>query len=234
MTITALEGELETTTAAAIETCIYGDFMSISAVRYLFRLNPAPAFVCSTNHKTLLISAVSGPAACWCIPIFMRRYILTGTDQISLDYVGHEICRMVLENYPELENLSKGEGGFDAVHAAANSNNIVALQRTWAHVERQHRACNLRSDPADFLAKILNTADDRCGTALDYCTQIFFPSRPQHRLHASRRFSTTFDDRRAAALKCYEWLREHGALHKMELSGFCVEYGQPTAQADAR
>lgn len=52
---------------------------------------------------------------------------LTSTDQSSLDYVGHEICQLVLGTYPELGNLAKGADGSGAIHQAASWNNNVAL-----------------------------------------------------------------------------------------------------------
>jgi ankyrin repeat protein len=222
MTVPFPEDELQTMTAAAIYNCIYGDFFPISVVRYLLRLTPSPAFTCSTKGKTLLICAVSGPAACTISLDLGQECTLTSTDQPSLDYVGHEICRLVLESYPELENLARGADGSGAIHQAASCNNNVALQLMWRHVELHCRQQHDRPDPACLFAALLNNADQRCGTALDYATQFFFPEGPWGELHDSRHSSTRFEDRKAAALRSYKWLREHGALHRMELSGVCL------------
>lgn len=223
MTVPYLEDELQTMTATAIRNCIYGDFFPISVVRYLLRLTPIPDFTCSTKGKTLLICAVSGPAACKMFLDLEQECTLTNTDQTSLDYVGHEICRLVLESYPELENLAKGADGSGAIHQAANCNNNVALQLMWRHVELHCRQQHDRPDPAHLFAALLNTADQHCGTALDHATQFFFPGGPWHKLHDSRYSSTRFEERKAGALQSYKWLREHGALHRMELSGICLE-----------
>lgn len=222
MTVSYLEDELETMTAAAIENCTYGDFFPISVVRYLLLLTPSPAFSCSTKGKTLLICAVSGPAACMISLDLEQECTLTSTDQSSLDYVGHEICQLVLGTYPELGNLAKGADGSGAIHQAASWNNNVALGLMWRHVELHCRQQHDRPDPAGLFASLLNTADRRCGTALDNAMQFLFAEGPWHELHGSRHSSTRFEDRRTAALQTYKWLREHGALHQMELPGICL------------
>lgn len=59
-----LEEDRQTLAAYIINCCVYGDFMPVSSLRYLLRIQPAPAFACTTRGDTLLTHAVSGRSAC--------------------------------------------------------------------------------------------------------------------------------------------------------------------------
>ena len=150
-----------------------------------------------------------------------------------MDFVGHQVFKLVLEKYGTLENiLSRNENGMNAIHWAARWTNRVALELLFSQLKYCLR--DEVSEAQERFEQILNIQDDAGATVLDHMNAIFFdpddndetPEFPDElsvrREGTLEAFSMT--DRRRAGTACYIMLREIGALHKIELSGFSLEY----------
>ena len=135
-----------------------------------------------------------------------------------MDYVGHQICKLVLERYGTLENiLTRTETGSYATHYAAAWANRVALDMIQSHL-----ISYMRRHPSQqqmTFDEVLNLTDHRGETALDQVAKSLMDSDENDATSYSPLNTRLRSDRRPAAKDCYVLLRESGAVHSEELSG---------------
>ncbi|KAL2686858.1 hypothetical protein Neosp_004400 [[Neocosmospora] mangrovei] len=166
----------------------------IEHVQYLLDLNPAPEYVCDSEGKTLLSLAVQG---------------FSGSRN-SYDLPCHQITGMLLQQYADYDGIfARSKTQRTILHVAAYWSNNTALQMIKDHVQRN---CPGKLVPWNII--------EGGNTVLDFASlgvrEKTLPALgPEGNKVATR--ST-----KKAALECYKFLRENGALHNWELQGTMV------------
>ncbi|EEU45289.1 uncharacterized protein NECHADRAFT_80834 [Fusarium vanettenii 77-13-4] len=166
----------------------------IEHVQYLLDLAPAPQYVCDSDGGTLLSLAVQG---------------FSGSRN-SYDLPCHQITGMLLQKYPEHNILfTRTKTQRTVLHVASYWSNKTALQMIKDHVQRN---CPGKPVPWNLI--------EGGNTVLDFASlgvrEKTLPALgPEGNKAASR--ST-----RKAALECYRFLRQNGALHNWELQGTMI------------
>ncbi|KKY15325.1 hypothetical protein UCRPC4_g06382 [Phaeomoniella chlamydospora] len=172
-----------------------------SQVQHLLDMDPRPNFVCGDKGATLLTTAVSGRMA----------------HQSSLSYPGHQICKMILERYPDPRNLTLGEEDTGAIHRAAMWANHIALDMIYQHIQDHNR----RNPGSQVMfSQLANVKAAQGHTALDYVAGSFKDRSDEAKPVDEDYFHPYVREvRRPAAIKCYQHLRAYGVMHKAELNG---------------
>ncbi|KAM0226904.1 hypothetical protein ACHAPO_011998 [Fusarium lateritium] len=174
-----------------------GGLVPVENIQYLFNLKPPLEFVVEPTGTTLLSVAVGGFSA----------------SRETYDNACHQITRMILSKYPAFENIMSvyNAQGQTVLHCAAQWSNKTALQMIKDHFER-----HFPRRPVPW-----NTQANG-GTVLDWawhvCTKKSIPER--HDEVANKIHTRTT---RKAALDCYVFLRENGAMRERELEGLLLE-----------
>ncbi|KAJ4262925.1 hypothetical protein NW762_006538 [Fusarium torreyae] len=167
----------------------------IEHIQYLLELDPPLEFVTNSEGKTLLTIAAGG---------------LSGY-QDSYDLACHQITALLLDKYPEYERLMQTSDaqGRCILHVAAYWSNKTALQMLKDHVNRHYPEILL---PWNTLAS--------GNSVLDHAT-LGVQEKSLARWGTEINKVATRSTKKAA-LACYEFLRENGALHNWEFEGIMV------------
>ncbi|KAJ4157720.1 hypothetical protein NW754_009369 [Fusarium falciforme] len=166
----------------------------IEHVQYLLDLDPAPEYVCDSEGRTLLSLVVQG---------------FSGSRSLY-DLPCHQITAMLLQKYPGYDTIfTRSKTQRTVLHIAAYWSNKTALQMIKDHVQRNYPG---KSVPWNLI--------EGGNTVLDFASlgvrEKALPALgPEGNKVATR--ST-----KKAALECYKFLRESGALHNWELQGTMV------------
>ncbi|KAM6528957.1 hypothetical protein FALCPG4_009909 [Fusarium falciforme] len=166
----------------------------IEHVQYLLDLDPVPEYVCDSEGRTLLSLVVQG---------------FSGSRNLY-DLPCHQITAMLLQKYPDYDTIfTRSKTQRTVLHVAAYWSNKTALQMIKDHVQRNYPG---KSVPWNLI--------EGGNTVLDFASlgvrEKALPALgPEGNKVATR--ST-----KEAALECYKFLRENGALHNWELQGTMV------------
>ncbi|SCO40934.1 related to death-associated protein kinase 1 [Fusarium fujikuroi] len=167
----------------------------IEHIQYLLNFDVLPEYVTTPAGKTLLATAIEG---------------FSGSRD-SYDLACHQITRMLLAKYPAFDDVFRiaDEKGRTSLHIAAYWSNKIALQMIKEHAQRH------------FPNKTIPWNTEASGnTVLDHALQGIkeksFPALDNEVNKVATRST------RKAALACYAFLRENGALHNWELEGSLV------------
>ncbi|KAJ4218838.1 hypothetical protein NW759_007989 [Fusarium solani] len=166
----------------------------IEHVQYLLDLDPAPEYVCDSEGRTLLSLVVQG---------------FSGSRN-SYDLPCHQITRMILQKYPDYDTIfTRSKTQSTVLHVAAYWSNKTALQMIKDHVQRN---CPGKPVPWNLIEEGNTVLDS---ASLGVREKALPALSPEGNKLATR--ST-----KKAALECYKFLRENGALHNWELQGTMV------------
>ncbi|KAF5687897.1 serine threonine kinase [Fusarium denticulatum] len=178
-----------------IPLAVADGLVPIEHIQYLLSLNPLPEYVTTPTGKTLLATAIEG---------------FSGSRD-SYDLACHQVTRMLLAKYPAFDDVFRiaDERGRTCLHIAAYWSNKTALQMIKDHAQRHFPN-----------KKIPWNAVASGNTVLDHALQgIKEKSLPALDKEVNK---VATRSTRKAALACYVFLRENGALHNWELEGSLV------------
>ncbi|KAF4960305.1 hypothetical protein FSARC_10502 [Fusarium sarcochroum] len=167
----------------------------VETIQYLLELDPPLEFTTNPEGKTLLTTAVGG----------FSGY------QVSYDLPCHQITTLLLDRYPEYERLmqtSDAEGRC-ILHIAAYWSNKTALQMFKDHIDRHYPDISL---PWNTLAS-RNSVLDLSTLGIQKMALATWGTEVN---------KVAMKSTKKAALACYEFLRENGALHNWEFEGTMV------------
>ncbi|KLO92417.1 Uncharacterized protein LW93_11991 [Fusarium fujikuroi] len=178
-----------------VSLAVADGLVPIEHIHYLLNLNPLPEYVTTPTGKTLLRTAIEG---------------FSGSRD-SYDLACHQITKMLLAKYPSFDDIFRiaDERGRTSLHIAAYWSNKTALQMIKDHARRHFSNKNI---PWNTEASG-NTVLDH---ALQGIKEKSFPALDTKINKVATRST------RKAALACYVFLRENGALHNWELEGSLV------------
>ncbi|KAG4281208.1 serine/threonine protein kinase [Fusarium proliferatum] len=178
-----------------VSLAVADGLVPIEHIQYLLNFDVLPEYVTTPAGKTLLATAIEG---------------FSGSRD-SYDLACHQITRMLLAKYPAFDDVFRiaDERGRTALHIAAYWSNKTALQMIKEHAQR------------NFPNKTIPWNTEASGnTVLDHTLQGIkeksFPALDNEVNKVATRST------RKAALACYLFLRENGALHNWELEGSLV------------
>ncbi|KAF5594360.1 serine threonine kinase [Fusarium subglutinans] len=178
-----------------VSLAVADGLVPIEHIQYLLNLDSLPEYVTTPTGKTLLVKAIEG---------------FSGSRD-SYDLACHQITRMLLAKYPVFDDVFRvaDERGRTCLHIAAYWSNKTALQMIKDHAQRHFPS-----------KKIPWNAVASGNTVLDHALQgIKEKALPALDNQVNKVASRST---RKAALACYVFLRENGALHNWELEGSLV------------
>ncbi|KAF4945004.1 hypothetical protein FGADI_12263 [Fusarium gaditjirri] len=178
-----------------VSLAVADGLVPIEHIKYLLNLDPLPEYVTTPTGKTLLTTAIEG---------------FSGSRD-SYDLACHQMTRMLLAKYPAFDDIFRiaDERGRSSLHIAAYWSNKTALQMIKDHAQRHFPNKKI---PWNTVAS--------GNTVLDHALQgIKENSIPALDTEVNK---VATRSTRKAALACYVFLRENGALHNWELEGSLV------------
>ncbi|CVL11284.1 related to death-associated protein kinase 1 [Fusarium proliferatum] len=178
-----------------ISLAVADGLVPIDHIQYLLNLDPPPEYITTPAGKTLLMTAVEA---------------FSGSRDLY-DLACHQITRMLLAKYPVFDNLFRvaDDRGSSSLHVAAYWSNRTALQMIKGHAQRRFPN-----------QKIPWNTSASGNTVLDHALlSIKEKSLPAPNSTVNK---VATRSTREAALSCYVFLRENGALHTWELEGSLV------------
>ncbi|KAF5639240.1 serine threonine kinase [Fusarium sp. NRRL 52700] len=178
-----------------VSLAVADGLVPIEHIEYLLNLHPLPEYRTTPTGKTLLTTAIEG---------------FSGSRD-SYDIACHQITKMLLAKYPAFDDVFRiaDERGRTSLHIAAYWSNKTALQMIKEHAQRHFPNKNI---PWNNVASG-NTVLDH---ALQGIKEKSFPTLDNEVNKVATRST------KKAALACYVFLRENGALHNWELEGSLV------------
>lgn len=123
---------------------------------------------------------------------------------------------MILQRYPERQNLLIGPERVGAICKAAQFANHTAIRMMQNHIQALNRQNPLQAAP---FHRLVNSLTKGGQTVLDYASNTFYNSTSD-----TSQFSQLQKVRHKDGLICYKYLRTHGALHSFELKGVFMRY----------
>ncbi|EXK43667.1 serine/threonine protein kinase [Fusarium oxysporum f. sp. lycopersici 4287] len=178
-----------------VSLAVADGLVPVEHIQYLLKLDPLPEYATTPTGKTLLATAIEG---------------FSGSRD-SYELACHQITRMLLAKYPDFDDVFRvaDERGRTSLHIAAYWSNTTALQMIKDHAQRHFPNKNI---PWNTVASG-NTVLDH---ALLGIKEKSLPALDTEVNKVATRST------RKAALACYVFLRENGALHNWELDGSLV------------
>ncbi|EMT72535.1 hypothetical protein FOC4_g10001169 [Fusarium odoratissimum] len=178
-----------------VSLAVADGLVPVEHIQYLLKLDPLPEYATTPTGKTLLATAIEG---------------FSGSRD-SYELACHQITRMLLAKYPDFDDVFRvaDERGRTSLHIAAYWSNKTALQMIKDHAQRHFPNKNI---PWNTVASG-NTVLDH---ALLGIKEKSLPALDTEVNKVATRST------RKAALACYVFLRENGALHNWELDGSLV------------
>ncbi|KAG7418401.1 Serine/threonine-protein kinase HT1 [Fusarium oxysporum f. sp. rapae] len=178
-----------------VSLAVADGLVPVEHIQYLLELDPLPEYVTTPTGKTLLATAIEG---------------FSGSRD-SYELACHQITRMLLAKYTAFDDVFRvaDERGRSSLHIAAYWSNKTALQMIKDHAQRHFPNKNI---PWNTVASG-NTVLDH---ALLGIKEKSLPALDTEVNKVATRST------RKAALECYVFLRENGALHNWELEGSLV------------
>ncbi|ENH66844.1 Serine/threonine-protein kinase HT1 [Fusarium oxysporum f. sp. cubense race 1] len=178
-----------------VSLAVAAGLVPVEHIQYLLKLDPLPEYATTPTGKTLLAAAIEG---------------FSGSRD-SYELACHQITRMLLAKYPDFDDVFRvaDERGRTSLHIAAYWSNTTALQMIKDHAQRHFPNKNI---PWNTVASG-NTVLDH---ALLGIKEKSLPALDTEVNKVATRST------RKAALACYVFLRENGALHNWELDGSLV------------
>ncbi|EWZ46369.1 serine/threonine protein kinase [Fusarium oxysporum Fo47] len=178
-----------------VSLAVADGLVPVEHIQYLLKLDPLPEYATTPTGKTLLATAIEG---------------FSGSRD-SYELACHQITRMLLAKYPDFDDVFRvtDERGRSSLHIAAYWSNKTALQMIKDHAQRHFPNKN---NPWNTVASG-NTVLDH---ALLGIKEKSLPTLDTEVNKVATRST------RKAALACYVFLRENGALHNWELDGSLV------------
>ncbi|KAH7254278.1 uncharacterized protein BKA55DRAFT_737986 [Fusarium redolens] len=178
-----------------VSLAVADGLVPIEHIQYLLNLDPLPEYATTPTGKTLLATAIEG---------------FSGSRD-SYDLACHQVTRMLLAKYPAFDDVFRiaDEKGRSSLHIAAYWSNKTALQMIKDYAQRHFPSKNI---PWNTVASG-NTVLDH---ALLGIKEKSLPALDTEVNKVATRST------RKAALACYVFLRENGALHNWELEGSLV------------
>ncbi|KAL5610225.1 hypothetical protein FOVSG1_004906 [Fusarium oxysporum f. sp. vasinfectum] len=178
-----------------VSLAVADGLVPVEHIQYLLKLDPLPEYATTPTGKTLLATAIEG---------------FSGSRD-SYELACHQITRMLLAKYPDFDDVFRvtDERGRSSLHIAAYWSNKTALQMIKDHAQRHFPNKNI---PWNTVASG-NTVLDH---ALLGIKEKSLPALDTEVNKVATRST------RKAALACYVFLRENGALHNWELDGSLV------------
>ncbi|KAM5363478.1 hypothetical protein ACJA88_013507 [Fusarium oxysporum] len=178
-----------------VSLAVADGLVPVEHIQYLLKLDPLPEYATTPTGKTLLATAIEG---------------FSGSRD-SYELACHQITRMLLAKYPDFDDVFRvtDERGRSSLHIAAYWSNKTALQMIKDHAQRHFPNKN---NPWNTVASG-NTVLDH---ALLGIKEKSLPALDTEVNKVATRST------RKAALACYVFLRENGALHNWELDGSLV------------
>ncbi|EXM17337.1 serine/threonine protein kinase [Fusarium oxysporum f. sp. vasinfectum 25433] len=175
-----------------VSLAVADGLVPVEHIQYLLKLDPLPEYATTPKGKTLLATAIEG---------------FSGSRD-SYELACHQITRMLLAKYPDFDDVFRvaDERGRTSLHIAAYWSNTTALQMIKDHAQRHFPNKNI---PWNTVASG-NTVLDH---ALLGIKEKSLPALDTEVNKVATRST------RKAALACYVFLRENGALHNWELDG---------------
>ncbi|EGU77133.1 hypothetical protein HZS61_014606 [Fusarium oxysporum f. sp. conglutinans] len=178
-----------------VSLAVADGLVPVEHIQYLLKLDPLPEYATTPKGKTLLATAIEG---------------FSGSRD-SYELACHQITRMLLAKYPDFDDVFRvaDERGRTSLHIAAYWSNKTALQMIKDHAQRHFPNKNI---PWNTVASGTTVLDH----ALLGIKEKSLPALDTEVNKVATRST------RKAALACYVFLRENGALHNWELDGSLV------------